>query len=66
MSTQVFNTFRNYTTNFYTLDPWFITGFTDAEGSFIINVNEKKDFKNKWGIRASFKISLHLKDIYLL
>jgi hypothetical protein len=48
------------------LNPWFITGFVDAEGSFIININSKADFKNKWGVRASFKITLHLRDKSLL
>lgn len=51
-------TMRKYSTNL-SLNPWFITGFSDAEGTFIINVNEKKDTKLKWGVRATFKISLH-------
>lgn len=43
------------------LNPWFITGFVDAEGSFRININSKAYLKNKWGVRASFKITLHLR-----
>ena len=48
------------------LNPWFITGFVDAEGSFILNINSKSDLKNKWGVRASFKITLQLRDKALL
>jgi hypothetical protein len=48
------------------LNPWFITGFVDAEGAFIINVIEKTDTKLKWGVRASFKISLHPRDRAIL
>lgn len=48
------------------INPWFITGFVDAEGSFIISINSNKELKNKWGAKASFKITLHLKDKALL
>ena len=59
---------KNYSTNynFNVLNPWFITGFVDAEGSFIIKINSKENLKNKWGVRASFKITLHLRDKSLL
>ena len=60
--------YKNYSTNsnFNKLNPWFITGFVDAEGCFLININSKANLKNKWGVRASFKITLHLKDKSLL
>ena len=37
-------TSSNINVNFsQNLNPWFITGFTDAEGSFILNINSKSD-----------------------
>ena len=60
-------TSSNINVNFsQNLNPWFITGFVEAEGSFILNINSKSDLKNKWGVRASFKITLHLRDKALL
>lgn len=50
----------------FILNPWFITGFVDAEGSFMIKINSNLSLKNKWGISASFKITLHLRDKSLL
>lgn len=48
------------------MNPWFITGFADAEGCFIINFQKVTWSKIGWGVRASFKINLHLKDEALL
>lgn len=50
----------------FILNPWFITGFVDAEGSFMIKINSNASLKNKWGVSASFKITLHLRDKSLL
>ena len=44
------------------LDPNWITGFTDAEGCFYINIYKSKNSKNNWGVCASFGIMLHIKD----
>uniref|UniRef100_UPI0030E4A717 NADH dehydrogenase subunit 2 n=1 Tax=Ophiocordyceps sobolifera TaxID=94213 RepID=UPI0030E4A717 len=33
------------------INPWFITGFTDAEGSFMIHLEKNKD---KWRVRPTF------------
>ena len=41
------NRFRR-TANFYVsgaIDPWFITGFVDAEGSFIIKMSKSLNYK---------------------
>lgn len=46
------------------LNPYWITGFTDAEGCFSIIV-EILD-KNKWRIRTSYEINLHIKDVEIL
>jgi len=48
------------------LDPWFLTGFTDAEGCFFIGVIKSTRVKTKWEIQPSFKIELHIKDLELL
>jgi len=48
------------------LNPWFITGFSDAEGCFTIKVQPNAKLKNKWRVRPVFSITLHLKDLFLL
>lgn len=47
-------------------DPWFITGFADAEGSFMISITQDKNLKIAWQVRLIFYISLHKKDKTLL
>ena len=44
----------------------FITGLTDAEGSFIIKMRKMSALKTGWAIEPSFEISLHLRDLDLL
>lgn len=48
------------------ISPWFITGFTDAEGCFTIKIQPNAKLKTKWRVRAVFSITLHLKDLSLL
>ena len=48
------------------LNPWFITGFSDAEGCFSIKVQPNAKLKTKWRVRPVFSITLHLKDLSLL
>jgi len=48
------------------LNPWFLTGFSDAEGCFIIKVQPNSKLKTKWRVRPVFSITLHLKDLPLL
>ena len=48
------------------LSPWWVTGFSDAEGCFRISILKNKELKIKWGVRAFFQISLHGKDKALL
>jgi len=50
----------------FKLDPQFITGFTDAEGSFSIIVAKSNNLKVQWQARLFFQISLHTKDRILL
>jgi hypothetical protein len=44
------------------LNPNWISGFTDAEGCFTIGIQKKTN----WKVQPTFKIELHSKDIYLL
>src|ERR1700688_938443 len=48
------------------INPWFITGFTDAEGSFMITITQNEKSKMKWRVIPSFAIHIHNKDISLL
>lgn len=48
------------------LNPYWVSGFTDAEGCFMINFNKRKTNTMKWQIRPCFQISLHIRDKDLL
>ena len=48
------------------LDPNWVTGFTDAEGCFMINITKSKTNKMGWQIRPCFQIKLHYRDEKLL
>lgn len=48
------------------LNPWFVTGFVDAEGSFSMSIFKSKTAAIGWTIEPSFIITLHKKDIELL
>ena len=49
-----------------TLDPKFLTGFVDGEGSFIVGFFANNKYKNGYQIQLIFKISLHNKYFELL
>jgi len=48
------------------LDPWFITGFTDAEGCFRLYIYTNTASKIGWYVFLDFKFTLHKKDKDLL
>ena len=48
------------------LNPWFITGFADAEASFSILIQHNAKFNTNWRVKAIFSIGLHIKDLVLL
>jgi len=48
------------------LNPWFITGFTDAEGCFSFAIKPDAKSKLKWRTSPLFVIKLHIKDIAIL
>ena len=48
------------------LNPYWITGFTDAEGAFTIVIDKVTNRKLGWRIQSKFQISLHVRDLPLL
>lgn len=65
LTNQLLNKFYS-TLNYQKLNPWFITGFADAEGSFIISIYKNAKSKLKWRVSAYFSIHVHKKDLPLL
>jgi hypothetical protein len=53
-------------TNNVNLNPYFVTGFTDAEGCFLIKIIKNSTHKLNWATTGRFKIELHEKDLELL
>ena len=53
-----------YHTKTYPISPWFISGYTDAEGCF--NVNLQRNPNGKFYIRPLFQIQVHSRDIGIL
>ena len=51
---------------FLKLDPNFVTGFTDAECSFMISILKDSERRIGWSVGARFEITLHLRDEDLL
>jgi len=48
------------------LNPWFITGFSDAESTFTIIIDKNIKRKIGWRVQAKFQIGLHYNDLDLL
>ena len=48
------------------LNPWFVTGFADAEGCFTILIQPNVGYKTNWRVKAIFTITLHIKDTAIL
>jgi hypothetical protein len=48
------------------LNPSFISGFSDAEGSFVVTISKNPRYKIGWHTQARFQIKLHEKDRALL
>ena len=42
--------------------PYYLTGFTDAEGCFTIGLYKSNKTKVGWKVKLEFKIRLHKKD----
>jgi len=48
------------------MDPFFLTGFTDAEGSFTLHIRSNDKYTSKWKVQYGFTIGIHKKDIAIL
>lgn len=48
------------------LDPYWITGFTDAKGCFSIKYTQSSEYNIKWTVQAQFQIKLHERDLVFL
>ena len=48
------------------LNPFWITGFTDGEGSFITSIQRSTKLRIGWEVKISFSITLHKKDRAIL
>jgi hypothetical protein len=48
------------------VNPWFVTGFSDAESSFSILIQANSKYTTGWRIKPIFAIGLHKKDLELL
>jgi hypothetical protein len=48
------------------LDPWFVTGFADAESSFTIVFRRNPKLKSGWSVAVRFQLNLSDKDLSLL
>lgn len=48
------------------MDPWFVTGLIDAEGSFTVSVLKSSSTKTGWAVNARFKITAHIADLDLI
>ena len=48
------------------LNPYWVTGFSDGEACFSVDISKVKDHNLGWKITPSFSIGLHYKDLALL
>ncbi len=48
------------------LNPWFLTGLVDAEGTFTIMIDKNIKRTLGWRVQAEFQIGLHVRDLALL
>jgi len=65
-STSCVNENKGDNNNNLRIDPNFITGFSDAEGSFVLSITKSNLVKSGWVIKPRFQIHLHKKDIFVL
>ena len=48
------------------LNAWFVTGFTDAEGSFGVYLAKNERYSAGWSVLVRFELHLHVKDRQLV
>ena len=52
--------------NKYAIQPWFVTGFVDGDGCFVVSIYKSDKNKIGWQVNVNFRITLHKKDVELL
>lgn len=52
--------------NTQVIHPWYLTGFVDAEGCFLVIVKKNKNLNIGWNVELRFQINLHNRDTALL
>lgn len=57
-----FSTLSLPTNNNISLNPYFITGLVDGEGTFSISIQKNNKYKTGWRVLGSFQISFNIKD----
>lgn len=57
---------RNLSTLESKLNPWYVSGFVDGEGSFMLTIIKDNKYKSGWRVVCRFIINLHKKDLSLL
>ena len=55
-----------HNTGFDYLNPWFVTGFADAEGSFMVHIPKSPASRLGRSVEPFFAICLHQKDLFIL
>ena len=65
-STSFFNEGRDDNNHYLIINPNFLTGFADAEGSFVLSITKSNNVKSGWVIKPRFQIHLHKKDLFIL
>ena len=56
------HTYRGYSTKKVLQQSFWITGFTDGEGSFHVSVRKNKNYKLGWQVEPCFKLTQHERD----
>ena len=56
----------NSTKPLTTLDPYYITRFSDGEASFVVFLTRNERLKTGWQLDPRFSIELHIKDLNIL
>ena len=60
------NSYSNSTLSKTSFNPYFVTGFSDAEASFKILILKEPKNKTNWTVKTRFSIGLHKKDTLIL
>jgi|SRR5436305_1389589 len=61
------NNFKKTDNNEYkNMDPYFVTGFSDAEACFYLRISKNERYLIGWVVEISYQICLHKKDRVLL